>query len=230
VTTILGHRGAPRAAPENTIASFQLARSQGADGVELDVRRTVDDGLAVHHDAVLADGRPVHAVPVRSLPESVPTLRGALRACTGMIVNIELKNWPREPGYDAGAAVSALVAAELAEAELPTVWLSSFDRPTIDRFHEDAPHVPSGLLLAIGPPSWDRLLAELATAGHTAVHPHGALVDEALVDAAHAVGLRVVVWTVDEPDRLRGLARFGVDAIITNVPDVAREALSVEPR
>jgi len=62
VTLVYAHRGASAAEPENTLAAFRAAARMGADGVELDVRRTADGGAAVVHDATLADGRPVASV------------------------------------------------------------------------------------------------------------------------------------------------------------------------
>ncbi len=59
-----------------------------------------------------------------------------------------------------------------------------------------------------------------------AIHPHDVLVDRSFVEQAHAAGLAVNVWTVDDPERIVALAEVGVDAIITNVPDVAVAALA----
>ena len=58
---VYGHRGASAAAPENTIEAYVLARDQGADGVEIDVRRSADGILVLHHDPDLPDGRIVGA-------------------------------------------------------------------------------------------------------------------------------------------------------------------------
>jgi glycerophosphoryl diester phosphodiesterase len=230
VTLVLGHRGASRAAPENTVEAFRLARSAGADGVELDVRLTADAAAVVHHDAVLADGRPIAQLDLSSLPEAVPTLSMALLACTGMTVNVELKNDAAGEWFDPNAHVAAVTAAELARAVAVRPLVSSFHRGTIDRSRAVAPGVPTGLLLAEAPPSWPQLVDDLVTAGHAAVYPRHDLVDREVVAQAHRAGLLVVVWTVDDPDRVRALAAQGADAIITNVPDVARAALMVEPR
>src|SRR5262245_27082175 len=91
---VIAHRGASRAAPENTLEAFRLARSLGADAVELDVRRTRDGALAVHHDARLPDGQSVVDLSAAELPRSVPLLDAALDACAGMWVNVEIKNDP----------------------------------------------------------------------------------------------------------------------------------------
>jgi glycerophosphoryl diester phosphodiesterase len=69
-------------------------------------------------------------------------------------------------------------------------------------------------------------IARAAAAGHRALHPFDATVDAAVVATAHAAGLAVNVWTVDDPERMIELASFGVDGICTNVPDVALTALA----
>jgi glycerophosphoryl diester phosphodiesterase len=80
MTTIIAHRGASRAERENTLAAFARAGGLGADGVELDVRRTADDRLVVHHDPRLADGRVIVDTPARDLPGHIPSLEAALAA------------------------------------------------------------------------------------------------------------------------------------------------------
>ncbi|MCZ7530312.1 MAG: glycerophosphodiester phosphodiesterase [Acidimicrobiia bacterium] len=100
---VLAHRGDHTRARENTAASFEAARSAGADGIELDVRRSADGVLIVHHDSS-ADGIGVlvHAAfeAIRSTLPWVPTLDEALDACVGLsLVNIEIKNIPTEPGF-----------------------------------------------------------------------------------------------------------------------------------
>ena len=114
MVTVIAHRGASAAAPENTIEAFRLARELGADWVELDVRRTADGVVVVHHDAHLADGRMVGDLAVDDLPEHVPSLAEALEACEGMGVNIEIKNLPDDPDFDADHLVSAAVAGLVA--------------------------------------------------------------------------------------------------------------------
>src|SRR4051794_10674132 len=85
VVLVLGHRGAPVEAPENTIAAFVAAGRLGADGVELDVRRTADGALVVRHDATVPGAGRISALEAGDLPEDIPILEAALDACAGMV-------------------------------------------------------------------------------------------------------------------------------------------------
>src|SRR5215212_2876995 len=97
---VIAHRGASRAEPENTIRAFRRAARMGSDAVELDVRRTLDGALVVHHNPGLPDCRVIAATDAADLPASVATLEAALDACAGMWVNVEIKNDPAEPDFD----------------------------------------------------------------------------------------------------------------------------------
>lgn len=222
---VYGHRGASVAATENTLEAFRIAADQGADGVELDVRRSGDGALVLHHDAGLGDGRIISVTAAADLPRHIPTLDAALDVCAGMIVNIEIKNIPGEPDFDETCALADEVVALLrARGGRDRVVISSFHLGTIDRVRELDPEVSTGFLCMLDPLPADGV-GPAAKRGHDAIHPHHLLVDGALVDAAHDAGLTVNVWTVDDPDELAHLAALGVDAVVTNVPDVALEVL-----
>ena len=221
MTNVIAHRGAREAAEENTLHAFRLAREFGADWVELDVRRSSDGVAIVHHDACLPDGRMVRELEYDELPESVPSLAEALEECEGMGVNIEIKNLRNDPDYDEDHLVSEAVAG-LVQAYLgpERVLVSSFNIDALDRLHEVAPTIPLALLFDIGDPgsTIDRALAH----GMSAIHPYDPLVDATIVDWAHAAGLQVNVWTVNDPDRMAELVAMGVDGICTDVPNIGR--------
>jgi glycerophosphoryl diester phosphodiesterase len=223
---IVGHRGASATHPENTLAAITAAKDAGADGIELDVRRTEDDVLVVHHDAHLADGRLISQTQADDLPESVPTLADAMMVGDDMWINIEMKNSPDDPDYDASHGISIAVAGLILAFDAEDrVLVSSFDVGGILRIRETAPSIRIGWV-CYGRASPAGLIGRASGHKMAAIHPHDPLVDQSFVTNAHAQGLEVNVWTVDDPDRLRELASFGVDALITNDPRAARAALT----
>jgi glycerophosphoryl diester phosphodiesterase len=229
VPRVLAHRGAVRMAPENTVEAFVAASALGADGVELDVHRTADGGLVVHHDAdargvgVLADRAEAE---IRALRPEIPTLDEALDACAGMLVNVEVKNLPGDADYDPTDGAAAAVVDLLRRRDRrDDVLVSSFNLESADRVRQLDGSIPTGFLTLLGMDPVDGV--EIAYAhGHGAVHPDvRALVGAAAattVARAHELGVAVNVWTVNGEDEMRRLAAAGVDAIITDVPDVAR--------
>jgi len=235
---VLGHRGASRDAPENTLAAFHLAMAEGADGFELDVWRCATGEPVVIHDASAArTGGAALAVtdePLARLRElevgawkgpaqrgqRIPTLAEVLTTFPRAVVNVELKSAglgdPR-----LAAAVARLVTALRAEER---VLVSSFDYTLLAAFRLLSPRVPVGLLFAADQ-RWalrDRLGAAL---GPVAVHPERILATDERLAAWRRRGLAVNVWTVDDPAEVARLARAGAAAIISNVPGEARRAL-----
>lgn len=222
---IVAHRGASRAEPPgNTVAAFRRAGELGAAWVELDVRLTADGARAVHHDAVLPDGRVICEVRAAELPPEVPLLDAALEACGPLGVNVEIKSDPAEPDFrdDRGAADAVL--ADLEGRERSGLLVTSFDLAMVDRVRSLDASLPTGLLaFELSDPA--RAIEVAADHGHVAINPWDPFVDESFVAMARDAGLAVNVWTVNDPDRMRQLVALGVDAIITDVPDVAAEVL-----
>ncbi len=230
--SVLAHRGARRVAPENTVEAFVAAAALGADGVELDVHRTADGGLVVHHDAkarrigVLAERS---AAEIRAARPEIPTLEEALEACLGMLVNIEVKNLPGDADYDATDGVARAVVELLASRDRrDEVLVSSFNLDSADRVLALDGSIATGFLTLVGLDPVDGV--EVAHAhGHGAVHPDvRSLVGEAAgatVKRAHELGMAVNAWTVNDADEMRRLAAAGIDALITDVPDLARRVL-----
>ncbi len=222
---VLGHRGSPARAPENTLLAFRLAREEGADGVELDVQPASDGAPVVIHDATLdrtTDGRGAVAAlswaevaAARSRGEPVPRLEQAARwaAESGAWLNVEIKS----PGAEA-AAIAAVEAAGV----LDRTFFSSFLPDVVARVGEIAPHASRFLLAE----RWDdgaRATARRLGVRGVCLH-HGAATPAALAEL-QGTGLDVVAWTVDDPGRLRELLRAGVRAVITNHPARGVEAL-----
>src|SRR5436190_4246099 len=150
---VIAHRGASAQFAENTLDAFFGAVDQGADGVELDVRRTADAHLAIHHDDSLADGTVIVEAAFADLPDPLIDLGQALDACAPLaVVNIEIKNWPDDKDFDPTELVADGVVDLLrARGELDDgrSLVSSFHVPTIDRVHELAPELATGWLLGL---------------------------------------------------------------------------------
>jgi glycerophosphoryl diester phosphodiesterase len=228
VPAILAHRGSPDPASgirENTLEAFFRARLLGAQGVELDVRRTADGALALHHDAEIRGFGPVHDVVADQLPPSVAFLPAALDACEGLTVNIELKNLPGEPGFDPEERMAREVAELVVAADrVATVVVSSFWPASLAAVRESQPELTTGLLVA---PWFDPTEAVPLALDHgcSALHPHTSLVDTALMDAATGAGLSVATWTVNDREQVDALAALGVDTVITDDVSMALSAL-----
>ncbi|MGA0877913.1 MAG: glycerophosphodiester phosphodiesterase [Ilumatobacteraceae bacterium] len=227
-TQVMAHRGASRAERENTVAAFRRAAVMGAHAAELDVRRTADGVLVVHHNPDLGDGRIIGHLSASELPAHVPTLDQALDACDPMWVNVEIKNDPSEADFDpldtiADATLECLRRRPEGDAR----WLiSSFRRETVDRCRAFYPAIATAwLTIAVSEEELERTVSDLASAGHRALHPWVGALTQATVDTCHRHGLQVNTWTCDDPDRIRELIAWGVDGICTNVPDVARSVL-----
>ncbi len=100
MVAVFAHRGASALVRENSVEAFCEARRLGADGVELDVRRSADGALVLHHDPTIASAGPIALLRVADLPPFVPLLEAAIAACGELLVDIELKDLPGEPGWD----------------------------------------------------------------------------------------------------------------------------------
>jgi glycerophosphoryl diester phosphodiesterase len=228
-TKIIAHKGASGHAPENTMAAFQLALDHRADGFELDVKLSKDGHVVVIHDSTVdrttnGTGR-VNQLTLTQLQaldagngERIPTLEEVLTTFGWRcLINIELKNY-----------VSPFDRLPIAVAELlnnngyaNSVMISTFNPFNLRRFRKRCSTVKLGLLT-------ERKLAKYRLwqlFPHDALYPHFSDVNQGLVEAVHAEQREINVWTVDDPHEIRRLAGLNVDGIITNHPQMAREAL-----
>lgn len=225
---VIGHQGAPTQAKENSVGSFAAAKAQGADGVELDVRRAHEGRLVVWHDPVLADGRVLLETPWPQLNSDLYDLEAVLDATAGFeLVNVEIKNLPHDPDHDPTLGIADAVMAVVASrrvSERNRILVSCFHVPTLRRVRELAPEVDTGWLL------WnvddiDEVVTRAARTGYRALHPHHGAVTPELVERAHAAGLTVNCWTCNDLERMAWLASIGTDGIITDVPGAAKRVL-----
>ncbi|QPR89507.1 glycerophosphodiester phosphodiesterase [Aeromonas hydrophila] len=220
---IIAHRGASGLAPENTLKAIRLALALGAGAIEIDVQ-LADGELWVFHDRRLercTDGSGVLTAQSRAYlasldageGEGIPTLWQVMEAIAGQAeLHIELKG-PQTA--DEVARLTRRAEAELGFA--PTQWVvSSFHHPELARFAALRPDIRLGALTATIPLTLAKFAAEL---GAWSLNCDVDFVDQALVQDAHDRGLKVLVYTVDEPADQAMLAAIGVDGIFTNRPD-----------
>jgi glycerophosphoryl diester phosphodiesterase len=228
---VLGHRGASAVEHENTLAAFRAADEAGADGVELDVRLTSDDVMVIHHDRHVPGFGAIWSHPFEQLREqrpTVPTLSEAFAACGSMLVNIEIKNDPSENGFDPSHRAAELVADWVNERNVADrVLVSSFNPDTVGVVKVRSSAIPTGQLVARGSVISD-WIGSVVDEGHEWILPHRRYLKRGpdVVEAAHAAGLLVGVWTVDGQKWLSQFAQDGVDAVITNDPAAALDLYS----
>lgn len=235
---VWAHRGASGYAPENTLAAFQKAVDLDADGVELDIQLTKDDQIVVIHDETIdrtSDGKgwvkdytleELRAFNYnRTKPEykhaDIPTMREVFELLkpTGLFINIEIKT-----GVVFYEKIEEKILALTKEMGMEDrVCYSSFNHYTVTRIHELKPDAEVGFLYADGPidmPSYG------VKHGVNALHP--ALYNlqyDGFVKECKEKGLKLNVWTVNERPYMEMCCQYGVDAIITNYPDIAKEVV-----
>ncbi|MBN2555984.1 MAG: hypothetical protein JXA97_08610 [Anaerolineales bacterium] len=235
---VIGHRGASYAAPENTLASFRLAREMGADAIEFDAKLSLDGVVVIHHDRTLdrtTDGSgPLSAHSFESLRaldagmsfhpsfrgERIPTLEEvAQEVGRSLLLNIELTNYatPFDP-----LPVKVIEIVRKFRLE-DRVLLSSFNPFALRMAAKHAPDLPLALLVM---PQQPKLLRALLRhcCSYDAYHPHISMLAEAATASALHAG-PVNIWTVnDEADVHRCVCK-GVSGIITDRPDWARKVI-----
>ena len=242
---IFAHRGGCDLGPENTIAAFDIGMSTGADGLELDVHLSADGIVVVHHDKTLdrtTNGSgPVaartarelegldagywftrgEAYPFRGQGIGVPTLREVLARYRSIPTIIEIKVYTAEMGEAVAQEIRradaldyvcvagyGLASARAARAALPRVAASAAQpevRLAVYRSILRCP-VRRAEYQTYQVPEW----AEATR-----------IVTRRFVRHAHAAGLKVQVWTVDEEADMRRLLEWGIDGLISNRPDLA---------
>lgn len=207
----IGHRGAKREFPENTLPAFRRAFERGADAVELDVHATADGVVVVHHDPSLhsLSGALIEIAAsewnemrgVEFAPGiGIPTLAEVLDATPAdATVYVEIK----------GAGIEQLVADVIGKSRARCA-VHSFDHEAIVRMREIAPDIPRGILYDVIDAD---VAAEMQRTGARDVWPNWKLIDPALVTAVHAAGGRVIAWTVNETAVGERLVTLGVDGL-----------------
>lgn len=217
-----GHRGAMGHAPENTLLSVETALGLGASWIEIDVY-WADGHLVVIHDERLE--RTTNGTGyvtergfayLRSLDagegQRIPTLEEIFDRIGGRAgINVELKG----PG-------TAEPVVRLIQARLKHGWtrerllVSSFNHRELLRVKQLDTSIPTGALIVGLPVENAAFAAEL---GCSSVHPSLEFIDAAFVADAHGRGLKVFVFTVDEPEDMTRMCSLGVDGMFSNYPE-----------
>ncbi len=217
-------------ARENTLEAFAAAVHREADGVEFDVRRCADGTLVVNHDATVEGAGSIDSLEASALPDWVPTLKDALRACGELLVNVEVKSETGGPGHDPAercAIETARMCADGGAVPDPgRIVLSSFSLPALLAARDAAPELKlAWLWKADAALDFRQRLETASSHGFAAVHPLHLLVNALLLEEAHDAGLAVRAWTVNDPERIAELAAAGADGVITDDVPTALRAL-----
>jgi glycerophosphoryl diester phosphodiesterase len=239
---VIAHRGASGHAPENTMAAFRRAVEMGAGFIETDLHLTRDSQfVAIHDDTLDRTTNASGLVTNHTLAElrrldagawfgpafvgqRIPTLDEILAFARehDIIFYLEIKSggaWRPE---------HALVAALQNSDAVDRVVILCFDEEVLRTVRELDASLMTGLL--VNRPAAD-LVERAQRAGVRQLAPHWELVSRELVQQAHAAGLPVVPWTVNQPEQMRALLRLGVDGILTDYPDRLIHVLaSAQPR
>ncbi len=236
---VIGHGGAGDFFPGNSRASIQKAIDLKVDRIEVDVLATADDDLVLVHDEKLADGagkkqwiRKLPTEYVRSKVDQMLTLDQFFEMIgPSMPVLLDLKR----PGYESA------IAAAVKQRNPPDVWISTTHASTIFKLRRELPNATFGLSsghIATGFPKSPLapmivraarvlmpipLLLAAKICGARMIMVNHRACSRWLVRAAQARQLGVAVWTVNRPSDIRRVVEMGVDAIISNRPDLVRE-------
>ncbi len=222
---VFAHRGGSALAPENTMAAFDRGVALGADGIELDVHLSRDGIVVVHHDRTLERTTrlrgPIAARNAAELADAgVPTLADVLRRHRDVRVIIELKV------NDAALARAAVAVIRRAGA-CDRVCVGSFGTRVLREVRRLEPALATSasreeVRVALYR-SWCRWpVKNVAYRGYQVPEWSGTtrVVSPRFVEYAHDAGLGVQVWTVDSEADARRLIGWGVDALITDRPDL----------
>jgi glycerophosphoryl diester phosphodiesterase len=233
---IFGHRGASAYAPENTLASFELARVQCADAIELDAKLSSDGEVVVIHDSTVDRTTNGHGqvsqltwTKLRSLDagssfsdrfrgEKIPRLEEVFETLGKKIfINVELTNYatPRDQLVE---KVCALVRKHGLEK-----WLifSSFFASNLKKAEQLVPEVPRGLLATHGwLGAWARSFG-FSFGDYAALHLHRTNVNPPQIQRVHRLRRRIHVWTVNRAEEMSRLHAWGIDGIFTDDPPLA---------
>ena len=232
---IVAHRGGGALAPENTLTAIRVGAMFGPKMIEFDAKLSADNVVFLLHDDNVdrtSDGKGAAAeldyASIAKLDagkwfhkgfagEMMPVLADVANACAqfGLAANVEIK-----PSTGREVVTGEIVAREAARLwkDSPTApLLSSFSYDALRAARDAAPELPRGMLYTALPPDWREQVESLDC---VSLHIDHRVLDRATVAMIKAAGLRMLVYTVNELERARDLAAWGVDAICTDRIDL----------
>lgn len=230
----IAHRGAGKLAPENTLAAFRLGAQHGYRAFECDVKLSADGVPFLLHDATLQRTTLTDGVAgdlawsdLAQLDaggwhgrahagEPLPSLANIARFClrNGHALNIEIKPTPGH-NTETGRVVAQHAAALWVDAEVKPL-LSSFQPDALAAARAAEPSLPRALLLDSLREGW---LGEALALDCVAIVANQRVLDAEAIAQAHGRGLRVLSYTVNEPDEAQRLLDAGIDGLITDAVD-----------
>lgn len=233
---IFAHRGASAHAPENTLAAFDMALAENADGIELDVKLSADGHVVVIHDMTidrttgahgqvkdmsLADLRALDAGSFFSdkfQSEKIPTLEEVFESVgKRTFINVELTNYNSPRDHLVESVCTLVKKFGLQER----VMFSSFFALNLSKARGILPEVPRGLLAFSGLlGAWARSFG-FAFGKYQALHPNQKDTTHQQIQRVHRLQRRVHVWTVNAAEDMRRLFNWGADGIFTDDPQLA---------
>jgi glycerophosphoryl diester phosphodiesterase len=240
---IFAHRGASVHAPENTLAAFELALEQGAQGIELDVKLSGDGEVVVIHDPTVhrtTDGQGrVSELDLDSLRtldagsffsenfsgEKIPTLIEVFETMgKRAFINVELTNYTTRRDGLAEKVCDLVKQFGMQE----NVLFSSFLPSNLTRTRNLLPDTPRGILALGGWKGWWFRSFGFTFGDYQALHPNLQDMSPRQVARVHRLERKIYVWTVNAAEDMRRLFKWNVDGIITDDPKLAMEILSEE--
>ena len=234
-TLIIGHAGASKLAPGNTLTSFQKAIDLGADYVEFDVHISKDGEIVIMHDpntfSTTGHKGLIKSMPLKELKmlkigdgERIPTLQELIEIAKDKIgLQIEVK-----ARRMAEKLVSILKREELIESSI----VSSFLHGELLKIQKIEPKIKLATLEPIVYPlrdSWEYrkgLIKNIIDHNFYAIHPREDIVNKRLIEYAHENNIKVHAWTVNDVNKMRSFINLRIDGIITDDIEAAKNALN----
>lgn len=245
MTKIIAHRGASKAAPQNTLAAFKKAKAMGAHGFENDVHLTKDGVIVVCHNPTIdATSNGTGAICDMTFEElrqydfgsyfspefageKIPTLREFYEVAQGLeIVNVEIK----KPANNDLSIVKGVIDLAKECGCYENLLISSFSEEVLKEARRLDDKVMTGVLYdpvcEIAAKVIPDPIGYAKSVGATHLHPVFLIVDEDFIEEAHKNDLKVNAWTINTDYVIKTFIEWGYDGIITDVPDLALKILN----